>query len=71
MSLIQPTRRGLIGALIASPAVVRMASIMPVRSLLVEDQGPIESVLWEGREYILIKRKGGDGVIRSSLLMLV
>jgi len=35
MSIIQPTRRGLIGgmaALFAGPAIVRASSLMPVRS---------------------------------------
>lgn len=70
MSLIQPTRRSIIGMLMAGPAIVRVASIMPVRALPLEDQTIIEWVKHNGMEYIQIKHKCEDGVIRTSLLPL-
>lgn len=70
MSLIQPTRRGLIGALIAGPAIVRVASIMPVRGMPLEDPFVIETARYNGRDYLLIKHKCEDGIIRSSRVLL-
>lgn len=65
MSLIQPTRRSLIGALVAGPAIVRVASIMPVRAAPLEDYRALQSVMRDSREYLEIKYKGEDGLIHS------
>lgn len=71
MSLIQPTRRGFLGALIAGPAIVQAASIMPVRPLPLEDQFIIESIQWEGLPYLRIKYKCEDGIIRSKMVSVL
>lgn len=71
MSLIQPTRRGLIGALIAGPAIVRVASIMPVRTMPPDDELVLQSVVRNGRECLQIKYKCEDGTIRSSFMSVL
>lgn len=72
MSLIQPTRRALIGALVTGPAIVRVASLMPVRALPADkDPFTLKLVERDGREYLQIRYKGEDGIVRSSFLSVL
>lgn len=70
MSLIQPTRRGLIGALIAGPAIVRVASIMPVRTLPVSNPFTFEHIHVGEGQYLRFMYRHEDGIVRSSLLQV-
>lgn len=72
MSLIQPTRRGLIGALIAGPAIVRVASIMPVRAPpIVSNPFTFEHIQVGEGQYLRFMFRHEDGIIRSTRIAVL